>query len=281
MDHPTPPANAKKAFTEDPASNSTSANVTLAGRDVTAFVLAGGESRRMGRDKALLTLRSGETMLGRALATSKEAAGTVVLVAPAGRYPELQGRVRMIQDVYPGRGPLSGIHAALCVSETEWNIILGVDSPRVTPELLRFLMATAAGTAALAVVPRVEGRLHTVCAVYKKSFAQAAERELLAGREHLPGTGDAFNDPFNPEDARRGSPRRDGDVGQGPRRGTRIERLLAGVPSRILEEDELRDAGFGAELFANVNTPEEFAKLSSASEGRDVTSGLAPRSGKD
>ena len=72
-------------------------------------------------------------------------------------------------------------------------MVLGVDSPRVTPELLRFLMATAAGTAALAVVPRVEGRLHTVCAVYKKSFAQAVERELLADRKRLPSTEDAFN----------------------------------------------------------------------------------------
>lgn len=265
MDHPAPPANAKKAFAGNPASNSTSAKVTLAGRAVTAFVLAGGESRRMGRDKALLALPSGETMLGHALATAKEAAGTVVLVAPTGRYPELQGRVRMIQDVYPGRGPLSGIHAALCASETEWNMVLGVDSPRVTPELLRFLMATAAGTAALAVVPRVEGRLHTVCAIYKKSFAQAVERELLAGREHLPGAGAAFNS----EDVRRGRPRREGDAGQGPRRGTRIERVLAGVSSRILEENELRDAGFGAELFANVNTPEDFANIASVLPAKD------------
>jgi len=273
MDHPTPPTNAKKALAGDPASHSTSANVSLA---ATAFVLAGGESRRMGRDKALLALPSGETMLGRALATAKQVAGTVVLVAPAGRYPEPQSHIRMIQDVYPGRGPLSGIHAALCASETECNVILGVDSPRVTPELLRFLLATAAGTIALAVVPRVQGRLHTVCAVYKKSFAQAVERELLAGREHSRSTGAESAS----ESARREPPQPQG-LGQGPRRGTRIERVLAGVPSRILEEDELRAAGFGPELFANVNTPQDFATLGSASEERDITSRLAPRSGKD
>ena len=240
MDHSLSPANALPVM----------AGGSLA---ATAFVLAGGESSRMGSDKALLALPSGETMLRRALVTARQVAGTVMLVAPEERYPELRGELRIIADVYPGRGPLAGIHAALRASETEWNLVLGVDTPRVTPELLRFLLASAAGTGApagvLALVPRVEGRLHTVCAVYRKAFAEAAERALIDDRQPAKAMSPEF-----------GSRRQDGPK---PRRGTRIERLLAEVPSRILEENELRQAGFGVELFANVNTPQDFAALDS------------------
>jgi molybdopterin-guanine dinucleotide biosynthesis protein A len=196
----------------------------------------------MGSDKALLTLPTGETMLEHALAVATEAVGRVLLVAPANRYPEVEKRFRVIHDVYPGQGPLAGIHAALSASTTKLNVILGVDCPRITPELLRFLLAIAAGTAALAVVPRVQGRLHTVCAVYRKAFAPAAEQELRSATQQLGSAG--------------------ADV-LGSRRGTRIERLLAQVPGRIVEEDELREAGFGAELFTNVNTPQDLAALAS------------------
>jgi molybdopterin-guanine dinucleotide biosynthesis protein A len=209
--------------------------------DATAFVLAGGESSRIGRDKALLALPAGETMLERALAVAQKAAGTVMLVAPAGRYPQVEKKFRTIQDVYPGRGPLAGIHAALLNSATDLNVILGVDCPLITPELLRFLLHTAAGTAALAVVPRVRGHLHTVCAVYRKAFVQAVERDLRSAGQQ---------------------PGRDEGGGEA-RSGTRIERLLAQVPGRIVEEGELRAAGFAAELFTNVNTLADFAALAS------------------
>jgi molybdopterin-guanine dinucleotide biosynthesis protein A len=53
-----------------------------------------------------------------------------------------------------------------------------------------------------------------------------------------------------------------GYTASGKRRGTRIHSVFNEASSRIVEEAELRDAGFGAELFANVNTPEEFAALS-------------------
>jgi molybdopterin-guanine dinucleotide biosynthesis protein A len=196
---------------------------------VSAFVLAGGESSRMGRDKALLVLPTGETLLARALHTAKMAAGTVTLVAGNARYSEMVD-APVVRDIYPECGPLGGIHAALAASATELNLVLGVDCPLVTPELLRFLVRIAAGTDKLATVPRVAGHLHNVCAVYRKEFAKIAER-VLAGSSG------------------------------GKRRGARIDCLFGEAPCHIVEEDELRDAGFGPELFANVNTPAEFAAV--------------------
>jgi molybdopterin-guanine dinucleotide biosynthesis protein A len=200
---------------------------------VSAFVLAGGESSRMGSDKALLVLPTGETLLDRALHLAKTVSDTVKLVAPNARYSERVG-VPVVEDIYPACGPLAGIHAALSVSATELNLVLGVDCPLVTPELLRFLVRVAAGTDKLATVPRVAGHLHNVCAVYRREFAKIAEK-ILAGSAAAGNTG--------------------------KRSGTRIDCLFTETPSRIVEEDELREAGFGAELFANVNTPTEFAAL--------------------
>jgi molybdopterin-guanine dinucleotide biosynthesis protein A len=203
---------------------------------VSAFVLAGGESRRMGRDKALLALPTGETLLERALRLARTVSDTVKLVAPHARYSEMVS-VPVVEDLYPACGPLAGIHAALSVSATELNLVLGVDCPLVTPELLRFLVRLAASTDKLATVPRVAGHLHNVCAVYRREFAKIAEN-ILAGSVAVGRT-----------------------AASGKRRGTRIDGIFTGVPSRIVEEDELRDAGFGPELFANVNTPAEFRAL--------------------
>ena len=201
----------------------------------------------MGRDKALLVLPTGETMLQRALALMRVVAEQAMVVGSPEIYVKHAPGVRIIQDAYPGRGPLGGIHAALCASETVLNLILGVDCPRLTPELLRFLLRVAAGTPQLVTVPRVGGRLQNVCAVYRKEFAQLAEPRLLAS----PASTDAA-DP----------------VAFGSRRRTRVDLLIAEAPNRIVEEDELRAAGFGPELFVNVNTPEEFEALCQGFERR-------------
>ena len=217
---------------------------------VSAFVLAGGESSRMGRDKALLVLPTGETLLARALRLAKTAAATVKVVAPNAHYSEIAG-VPVVEDVYRGCGPLAGIHAALSASSTDLNLVLGVDCPLVTPELLRFLVRIAAGSDRLATVPRVGGHLHNVCAVYRKEFATTAEK-ILAGSAAVSAPGATTAQVA--ADA--------GSGGTGKRRGTRVDCLFTEAPIRMVEEDELRRAGFGAELFANVNTPVEFAALS-------------------
>ena len=185
---------------------------------LSAFVLAGGESSRMGRDKALLVLPTGETLLDRALRLAKSVSDTVRLVAPNARYSEIAG-VPVVEDIYPACGPLAGIHAALSASATELNLVLGVDCPLVTPELLRFLVRIAASTDKLATVPRVAGHLHNVCAVYRREFAKIAEK-ILAGSAAVGRTAAS---------------------GTGKRRGTRIDGLFTEVPSRIVEEDELRE----------------------------------------
>jgi molybdenum cofactor guanylyltransferase len=99
---------------------------------VTVFMLAGGRSSRMGSDKAC-SRSAGSDITGARAANGSRGCGESVIVGPRERYAAF-GEV--IEDVYVGCGPLAGIHAALCASDTDLNLMLSVDMPLMTPELL-------------------------------------------------------------------------------------------------------------------------------------------------
>jgi molybdopterin-guanine dinucleotide biosynthesis protein A len=149
--------------------------------DVTAFVLAGGKSARMGRDKAFLEFR-GRILLARALELAAGVAEEVRIVGDPKRFAAF-GRV--VEDVYRERGPLGGIHAALKSSATELNLILAVDVPFVRPDFLTYLVSVARETTALVTVPRAGDGLQPLCAVYRREFAKAAEHSLAQGKNKI------------------------------------------------------------------------------------------------
>jgi len=183
---------------------------------VAAFVLAGGRSERMGADKAFLPL-GGETLLARALALAGTVSEEVRIVGERQKFLEF-GRV--VEDRYPGHGPLGGIQAALVESAAALNLILGVDLPFVTTELLEYLCSQASQTGALATVPHAAGGWQPLCAVYRREFGQAAETALRKGKN-------------------------------------KIDRLFTQVETRRISEEELGRMGFSPHMFRNLNTPAE------------------------
>ena len=120
-------------------------------QDVTAFILAGGKSTRMGSDKALLEF-DGETLLTRTLMRARAVAGRVCIVGAREKF-EMFGPV--IEDVYPDSGPLAGIHAALQSSTTDLNLVLAVDMPFLPESALKYLLEQARSCDDVVVVPRV------------------------------------------------------------------------------------------------------------------------------
>jgi molybdopterin-guanine dinucleotide biosynthesis protein A len=148
---------------------------------VTAFVLAGGKSTRMGSDKAFLRLGD-ETLLSRALKTAGGVSGDVRIMGDAQKFAAF-GRV--VEDVYRDRGPLGGIHAALSGSTSESNLVMAVDLPFVTPEFLRYLLLRARESGAMVTVPRAGGGLQPLCAVYRRGFADVAEQSLREGNNKI------------------------------------------------------------------------------------------------
>ena len=145
--------------------------------NVTAFVLTGGRSSRMGSDKALLSYR-GQTLLERALQTAAAVAGRAVIVGPRERYAAY-GEV--VEDIFADCGPLAGIHAALGATQTEFNLVLSVDMPLMTSEFLRWLLEQASSSSDLIVVPEALGGQQPLCAVYHRGVDIVAEQALYSG----------------------------------------------------------------------------------------------------
>src|SRR5215470_9391742 len=104
------------------------------------FVLVGGKSSRMGRDKALLELGS-DTLAELVAAQVERAAGTVILVGNPDRYRHLP--FTAIADGESEMGPLAGVVAALNYTMEDWNLIVACDMPAVSAELLTSLFEQA------------------------------------------------------------------------------------------------------------------------------------------
>lgn len=186
-------------------------------QDLTAFVLAGGKSTRMGMDKAFLEFQNA-TLLERALKKLKALTPEVMIVGDRARFEEF-GPV--VEDIFPGRGPLGGIHAALTASATELNLILAVDMPFVEESFLKFLLAQAQKTEALVVLPRAAGRLQPLCSVFRKRVQPIAECALL-------------------------------------HKENKIESLFTELVALVIEEVEVESGGFSFNMFENLNTPKAY-----------------------
>jgi len=188
-------------------------------KHLTGFVLAGGASRRMGRDKTQIQWGSG-TLLTHAIERVECVAAEVFVVGAvqANNVP-----VNVIKDQISGVGPLAGIHTALTYSSTDWNLILGVDLPLITPEILGWLAQVPADNSEMAIVSRVHRRLQPLCGIYHRDCLTEIDRALA-------------------------------------KRDSSIHRLLERINTRIIEEDQLIGTGFSPEMFLNVNTPEDLER---------------------
>jgi molybdenum cofactor guanylyltransferase len=143
---------------------------------VNAYVLAGGLSTRMGRDKVLVEFR-GRLLIEHALAKLRSLGFAAAI---AGNRPDLARYAPVIADNYPVSGPLGGIEAALAASDQDLNLFLPVDLPLLPVEFLRWMAARAGQTAALATIPRLQGHPQPLCAVYHRAVLPHAQSALAA-----------------------------------------------------------------------------------------------------
>jgi molybdenum cofactor guanylyltransferase len=144
---------------------------------VAAAVLAGGEGRRMGREKATL-LVGGVPLALRVADVAATVADPVVLVAPVGHPARTLGRA-VVAD--PGAGPLAAVAAALAALDAGHVLVLGGDHPALEPRLVALLVDRRAD--GQAVVCDHGGRLQGLVAVYQREPALAAAAALLRAGE--------------------------------------------------------------------------------------------------
>jgi molybdopterin-guanine dinucleotide biosynthesis protein A len=188
--------------------------------DCTAIILAGGDSRRMGRDKAELLL-GGQTLLQRAIVTMQQMFPEVIVSV---RQPRPGLNLPQVCDAQSGEGlqgggPLAGLAAGLDRITTPWAFLVACDMPFIEPVMISILAGYRSGFQA--VVPVVQGHQQTLAAFY------SADCKVVL-RAHLAGGGK-----------------------------NSLRALLANLRVRYVDESELLPADSALRSFRDLDTPED------------------------
>jgi molybdopterin-guanine dinucleotide biosynthesis protein A len=205
------------------------------GKPATGIILAGGQSRRMGADKAFLVLE-GQQLIERVIGALRQVCGEIIIVSnDTGPYESLG--VRAVSDSLRGFGAIAGLHAGLQTMGTDLGIAVAVDMPFLSSPLLRAMVDAAAGWDA--VIPALasgtapadpaRGRakdvgIHPLHAVYRRTCLPAIRAAI-------------------------------------DRDDRRLNAFLPGVRVRYFAADEIRPYDPNLRSLVNVNTSEELRQL--------------------
>jgi len=146
--------------------------------DCTAIILAGGDSQRMGRDKANLLLGD-QTLLQRVIATMQQIFPHVIVSV---RQPRPEINLLQICDEQPDAGPLAGLVASLGHVTTPWAFAVACDMPFVVPSMVEYLAQQR--DAHQAVVPVVHGHPQPLAAFYAISCLDTIRKQLSDGEKN-------------------------------------------------------------------------------------------------
>ena len=144
---------------------------------MTAIILAGGKSSRLGRNKALQVIEGKnliQWMIDRLATLSTE---IIIATAHGEAIPCSSAvRIKTVADIYPGKGPLMGIYSGLMASSSSRAIVVSCDTPFLSVSLLEYMARIC--SIFDVVVPRIKDKLEPLCAVYSKNCLVPI-RELL------------------------------------------------------------------------------------------------------
>ena len=144
---------------------------------VSAAIMAGGKSRRMGQDKAWIEL-DGEPLIARVAGVLAQVADEVIVVANDPKYGSLG--LRVVRDRYPDGGALGGIATGVSAATHDTVLVAACDMPFLSAEMWRAILAHA-GEADV-VIPRVGGEYETLHALYTKACLPHMARAVAENR---------------------------------------------------------------------------------------------------
>jgi molybdopterin-guanine dinucleotide biosynthesis protein A len=192
-------------------------------RKVAGYVMAGGASRRFGTDKALVEF-DGKSLLSRICGFVQTVTGSVCVIAPRGRYSDVD--VSVVEDRWPDEGPLGGIITALKATEEsgsglERNLIVSCDMPFLTREWLAYLCERAQACDGDVIVPRSAHGLEPLCACWRTSAAAPLQA--------------AFNEGVR-----------------------KVADAMQHLHTEVLDEKHWKRFDSAGQLFWNMNTPQDY-----------------------
>jgi molybdopterin-guanine dinucleotide biosynthesis protein A len=187
------------------------------------YVQAGGGSTRFGRDKALAEF-AGTTMLSRTTKIVASVCDDVKVVASTTRYSE--SPVALIEDRWPGQGPLGGILTALLETrnvsaEPLWSLIVSCDMPFLSAAWLEIMKEKAFQSSARVVVPESDNGLEPLCACWRSDAAPTIQEAFDSGVR-------------------------------------KVTEAMKRLPMEVLDESVWKRFDSGKRLFWNMNTPQDY-----------------------
>lgn len=154
--------------------------LALEDKGFSIIVLAGGQSSRMGRDKAELSWEHGDilsSLLARLLPLSDD------VIVVSNRVRSIPQSIRQVADIIPGKGPLSGIHAGLFHARHDRVFVTACDVPFLMPEIiLPIVQSVGTSDGSVAVC---KGQLEPLFACYRKSCSIVIEQLLATGKYRI------------------------------------------------------------------------------------------------
>ena len=204
---------------------------------VEGFILAGGASRRMGTEKSRLVL-NGQSFLERIALALAAVTGSIKVVGAKVPQDELplqtttQINLRVAPDIYPRWGALGGVHAALAACSENWALVVACDFPFVTSQLFTALASVREDFEAVAPIQEDEIP-QPLCALYRVEPCLRFADQLIKSGERKPVA------------------------------------LLQSVRTRWVSFPELTHLQGADRFFDNINTPEDYARVSKKGPGID------------
>jgi molybdopterin-guanine dinucleotide biosynthesis protein A len=148
---------------------------------VTGAILAGGLSKRMGKDKSLLEV-GGKRVIDRTVELFGSVFSCVIIITPDPVTYAYLG-VRMAADLLPGHGALSGIHSALFHATTSHVFVVACDMPMLNPMVIRHIIEPPGRWDV--VVPRIGDYLEPLHARYARTCLKPIEQSLSGGSRKI------------------------------------------------------------------------------------------------
>jgi molybdopterin-guanine dinucleotide biosynthesis protein A len=147
----------------------------------TTIILAGGQSSRMGANKALLNYR-GKPMVQYPIGLALSFSSDILISANDSDYDHLG--ITVVGDRFPVRAPIAGIHAGLHYSATDWNLVLPCDMPHISAGLIRLLIS-GLDECTMLVWPFHNGYAEPLCGFYHRNLIPVMGENMAAGQFSL------------------------------------------------------------------------------------------------
>jgi molybdopterin-guanine dinucleotide biosynthesis protein A len=194
---------------------------------ISAAILAGGQSRRMGTDKSFILLE-GRPILEHVLSHVRTLELPTILITNSPQQYSAYN-LPIYTDILPGQGSLGGLYTAIQRSAADFTLCVACDMPFLNTALLRYLLGLCS-TDWDVIVPRIGGNLEAMHAIYNKTCLEPIQNQIVAGNLKASGFFDKVN-------------------------------------VRYVEEDEIRQFDPALRSFINLNTPDDLAAVDALNQG--------------